>query len=175
MHQKALDPVRSPKLSWWQPSQYYGWWQRGNTGCCNANFFVFYFLFDHTAPKVSGRPLKFHASGKWWNENGVAWTWKKHRGWRMAAVSCAPKVSIRPLKVRASCIRAMMLGVWLRRKKNKASRAAGSFPAPKVSWRPLKVSSVTYHWPGLGRREKNKKRTSLTKGSRAPLKFQSRP
>ncbi len=59
MHQKALDPVRSPKLSWWQPSQYYGWWQRGNTGCCNATFFFLFFLF-HYISKLNFIPEPLH-------------------------------------------------------------------------------------------------------------------
>ena len=33
-HQKAPDPVRSPKLSWWWRSQYCGGGPHGNTACC---------------------------------------------------------------------------------------------------------------------------------------------
>lgn len=34
-HQKAPDPVWSPKLSWWWRSQYCGGGPHGNTTCCN--------------------------------------------------------------------------------------------------------------------------------------------
>ena len=48
MHQKAPDPVRSPKLNWWQPCQYCGGRPRGNTACCSFFylFFSFIFLFE---------------------------------------------------------------------------------------------------------------------------------
>ena len=34
-HQKALDPVWSPKLSWWWRSQYCAGGHHGNTVCCS--------------------------------------------------------------------------------------------------------------------------------------------
>lgn len=40
-HQKAPDPVWSPKLSWWWRSQYCGGGPHGNTACCS------FFLFSH--------------------------------------------------------------------------------------------------------------------------------
>lgn len=39
-HQKAPDPVRSPKLSWWWRRQYCGGGPHGNTTCCS--FFIFF-------------------------------------------------------------------------------------------------------------------------------------
>jgi hypothetical protein len=42
-HQKAPDPVRSPKLSWCWRSQYYGGGPHGNTACCSFCLFLFFF------------------------------------------------------------------------------------------------------------------------------------
>ena len=66
LHQKALDPVRSPKLSWWQLSQYYGGWPHGNTGCCNAFLVLLLLLFCwHVNAQHQQCLLWFHSP--YWN------------------------------------------------------------------------------------------------------------
>ncbi len=56
-HQKAPDPVRSPKLSWGWRSQYCGGAPHGNTACCS--FFIYFYFFRRKEEEEDGKIYNF--------------------------------------------------------------------------------------------------------------------